>query len=548
MVKTPAITRRIYQMLFELCPAYGLPRPWAAIRADADVRACPEDPSAMLAHLASHFDAEDLISAGVAERAGMGAPNEGALVPAPPLTPGAPLIFLRYSPNQAPIEILTAAGGLSGWHLPVIASLDDHHTIAAIEMRRTIEIQTGLGAGDPFLLAACTIEDVVVLRALGLPATLAIGMDTINRNRLRQLMDRYGWRERSSCPAGFRPGAGLPGGCPEQGEAQARPEHSQKQETPGPAMSQPPAPEPATPQGPTSQAPTSEAPMSQPPKSQARAPQPSATQARAPQVSTTQEATTGPPSGSKSSQTNQTAPKNKTLHEVYLEHEAKRAREAKRPYQEEADTTLYPAILLVGWSPTRVALETPASLARIIIRLRNIEKNLKLQRLNVGIWTPPQRDVDRLRFILDFNPCLLRGDHMFIQVQEASGDAMVDSLHDQPPASNYADARNEYCSALTSSRSDPKRLQRARGTYRDRLEEELIQPLQQPTAPPAERSLRATLMDVSRLAHLYSPLLEASLSLVRSADEAAEIITRDLQPLDVLIKNALKITKELHHG
>src|SRR5437868_5721297 len=204
MVRTPIVTRRIYQMLFVSCPAYRLARPWNAIEADANVRACPEDARAMVDQLANHFHPDDLIKARVCERAGLGTPNEGGLVPTPPLSaPGAPLIFLREARNQMPFEVLTAAGGLSGWHLPLISAVEDHVTIKAMEMRETIETRTGLGAGDPYILVACTIVDVVLLRVLCMPATLASGMDCIDRNDLPRICQRYGWRESPIGPAGF---------------------------------------------------------------------------------------------------------------------------------------------------------------------------------------------------------------------------------------------------------------------------------------------------------------------------------------------------------
>jgi hypothetical protein len=113
--------------------------------------------------LAGKFSPDQLIQAGIAKR------HPLELLPSDALKcPGSPLVFLRPEPNEEPVEVLTSSGALSGCRLPLIASLSERRTLDALDTH----------LGD--LLLASSIEDMVVLRTLGLPASLACGLDTVD--------------------------------------------------------------------------------------------------------------------------------------------------------------------------------------------------------------------------------------------------------------------------------------------------------------------------------------------------------------------------------
>src|SRR5690606_4957513 len=65
--------------------------------------------------------------------------------------------------------------------LPLLAALEDGFTQAAARRHQ----------GD--LLLACSLEDVVVLRACGLAATLAVGLEALKPADVRRLSHDFGW-------------------------------------------------------------------------------------------------------------------------------------------------------------------------------------------------------------------------------------------------------------------------------------------------------------------------------------------------------------------
>ena len=190
MIRAAVASRQIYELLYRFCPAYRLSGEWKKRSADADVRACPMDPGSLLKQLSQRFPKSALLRAGVAREG-----PEGSLQLAAALeSKGAPLVFLRPGPKQMPVEVLTRHGCLSGKHLPLIASLSDHRTVEA------------LNGEEGYLLVACSIEDVVVLRSLGIAATLTTGLDNLNAGQLFRLCEQLGWTI-----AGRHNAIGLPG-------------------------------------------------------------------------------------------------------------------------------------------------------------------------------------------------------------------------------------------------------------------------------------------------------------------------------------------------
>ncbi len=97
-------------------------------------------------------------------------------------TPNTPIIGLLDKNTWLLYDLLTPSGLLSGDGLPAIAALNDLITVRASE------------STDAPLFLAFTIETVILLRAIGLPATLALGIDAITPNNLEQLCECFGFK------------------------------------------------------------------------------------------------------------------------------------------------------------------------------------------------------------------------------------------------------------------------------------------------------------------------------------------------------------------
>src|SRR5439155_940334 len=149
----------VYEQLIAGCPVLSFPERWNFVPPNADCRGAVSDPPGTLAALRADWGTPALEAAGVIQRL-----PDGELRLHPGLCdPRAVIVALRPSPAMPPFELLTAAGCLSGRTLPLLASLRDSVTEWGRKKIHTV-------------FAVSQIEDVALLRALGVPATLSSGL------------------------------------------------------------------------------------------------------------------------------------------------------------------------------------------------------------------------------------------------------------------------------------------------------------------------------------------------------------------------------------
>eukprot|EP00913_Durusdinium_trenchii_P010900 g10229.t1 len=160
---------------FDCAPAAAVD-PLTFLTFDADVRTCPSEPAAVSAKLCDEFPVEILVASGVVEQA-----VDGSVQLTPALsTPGELLIVLRDAETNAPFDVLSDAGHVSPLEIPAFASLRDART------RRCLE------NGDGALFVACRVADAAVLRACGLPVTLAHGLEKLPLDQLARFCESFG--------------------------------------------------------------------------------------------------------------------------------------------------------------------------------------------------------------------------------------------------------------------------------------------------------------------------------------------------------------------
>ncbi|MBT6156430.1 MAG: hypothetical protein HOK71_12645 [Planctomycetaceae bacterium] len=176
----------IYARVLSHCPQYVSGDRWEQFQ-DVNAFRGPSAPDATWAALQSEFSTDALQKSGVAVLDEAVLDEEGALALNPVLTdPEAVVIALRNTDDDPPFELLTSGGCLSGSALPVMAVLEDGPT-----SRWSSDF-------DNVLCVTFAISDVVALRALGIPATLATGLSELGHGRLEEFARRFQLRDAPS--------------------------------------------------------------------------------------------------------------------------------------------------------------------------------------------------------------------------------------------------------------------------------------------------------------------------------------------------------------
>jgi hypothetical protein len=165
-----------YQFLFECCPPIQFDPPWDFVAPDALCRGPIPDPVQTLADLRAQFSDGVLAHAGI-----LGAAPDGTVWLAPSLCVEAGAIILLRDDLDGTYDVLTTLGCLSGCD-PVQAALQDTWTQEALNKR-------GL------LFATSRIREVALLRGLGFPATLSLGLNRLFRNSCGVNSLREAWGE-----------------------------------------------------------------------------------------------------------------------------------------------------------------------------------------------------------------------------------------------------------------------------------------------------------------------------------------------------------------
>ena len=166
----------IYHRYLNYCQPVQLPAPWRGLEIDSDCLACPAENTRLMDCLRWEFQDDELIASGVMQAGPNGIEMNPALVGS-----AKSVIALRSAAEEPPFGLITDAGTITGQPSPVLAILRD---------ARTREL---LSSTNSPLLLAFSLQDVVMLRALGLPATAACDVPTHSVNALNQLASACGW-------------------------------------------------------------------------------------------------------------------------------------------------------------------------------------------------------------------------------------------------------------------------------------------------------------------------------------------------------------------
>jgi hypothetical protein len=149
--------------------------PLGFLEADEEVYSCPLEAAEVVSSLTEDFSIEDLLDSGI-----LAAAEDEAVALAPALTGIASFVVMRDAVTHQPYELLTREGCLSGEALPVFEILRDGRTQHLMEN----------GTGELFV--TFDLEQVVMLRACGLPATLAVRLDDLPLEHVDRFCESFG--------------------------------------------------------------------------------------------------------------------------------------------------------------------------------------------------------------------------------------------------------------------------------------------------------------------------------------------------------------------
>ncbi|MCH5377625.1 MAG: hypothetical protein JJ992_27015 [Planctomycetes bacterium] len=155
-------------------------RPLGFLEVDENVYDCPSEPAEVVSALTSDFSIEDLLDSGLLVTADS---EEVALAPA--LAGEGSFIVLRDAASRQPYDLLARTGCLTVNALPVFEILRDGLTQHFVER----------GTGE--LIVAFDLEHVILLRACGLPATLAVGLDNLPLESIDRFCESFGLTHRA---------------------------------------------------------------------------------------------------------------------------------------------------------------------------------------------------------------------------------------------------------------------------------------------------------------------------------------------------------------
>ncbi len=335
--------REILTALVDQLPFYPFTGAWAFLTGHDDVRCPPADPRAALAALRERFADEAIRRAGVAQCDGQG---ELAFT-APLAATEGPIVVLRDRDRGRVLDVLSP-GTAAPQTLAAEASAGPADHRGELPLFTALAgqlVRLGTRARQHTVLVAMTIDDVAVLRACGLPATLVTGLDRLLTADVARLCREFALERQPSARH-----EELEIEYPEPCAAEDDCLPTAPADQPGPAES--PAGDP-TGDEPDNDEPDNDEPDNDEPDNDEPA------------------EAHGDPAGD------------------LPDRPADRA---------EVETPLAKQLVFVAWSPAALDGERPAGFAAVTRHFRELDDYMGLDRSAIQFWQPTAASLDRIRF------------------------------------------------------------------------------------------------------------------------------------------------------
>ena len=165
----------ILEAVFGCCPSEYFDKRIGGQAPNGRIRSTIPHPGDALESLRRRFSDQDLVAAGVTKPDAFG---ELRIVPRL-CQPGGIVMATRKSPDEAPFDLVTERGSLTGARHPVLSALSDGRRVALLE-------ETGV------MFVARRLADVAGLDVADLPATYGFGLSGMSLSVFREVDAKYG--------------------------------------------------------------------------------------------------------------------------------------------------------------------------------------------------------------------------------------------------------------------------------------------------------------------------------------------------------------------
>lgn len=183
----------IYEHVLAASEPYRFCAPWIFVPADPSCRRLTGSPEVLLTSLRQRFTPKQLRASHVVVRGANGEERLNARLGG---SDGAVLLLLRDAEGQA-FDLLTVQGSLHPGLIGLFNLLRDASTQSFVQLE------------DPMIFAACSMQDVVLLRSLGVAAVPMNDLARLNQCGLNELMRYTTDAHRAETTIPGQPGTGI---------------------------------------------------------------------------------------------------------------------------------------------------------------------------------------------------------------------------------------------------------------------------------------------------------------------------------------------------
>ena len=204
--------------------------------------------------------------------------------------------------------------------------------------------------------------------------------------------------------------------------------------------------------------------------------------------------------------------------------------------------TIRAQLVFVGWTPSRLSDAVPSELKDVVDYFKQLNRFMRVDLYDLGLWNPDEETIERLRFIADRRSVVIFQE-AFLDAADNIGAGMASVGQEQPrslgPPADYPAALarlHELSSSDRSSQSlgpDQRRL--AWGDVQKFLNQQVIHPIREyalATHHPIERSSLMGIAELSRVFHTRVVLINEKLNW--------QISERGIEHVDPLPDDQLK--------
>lgn len=204
--------------------------------------------------------------------------------------------------------------------------------------------------------------------------------------------------------------------------------------------------------------------------------------------------------------------------------------------------TIRAQLVFVGWMPSRLSDAVPSELKDVVDYFKQLNRFMRVDLYDLGLWNPDEETIERLRFIADRRSVVIFQE-AFLDAADYIGTGVESVGHEKPrslgPPADYPAALARLREITSSGRSSqslgPDQRRLAWGEVQKLLDQQVIHPIRKyalATYDPVERSSLMGIAELSQVFHTRVVLMNEKLNW--------QISERSIEHVDPLPDDQLK--------